>query len=148
MTPGATFFSEPSDMGYENRRTKKWPDHLTVEEEEVQQALDQAGYERDPNAIHSFVPTAVLYQVYRDYIAGLRFRNLGDDMPVDLTTRQFGAALRRVLDLTDEEKVFRSYHGKRMRGYLTIVGPNAYETRDEPGRPKINVFDDDPTNTH
>jgi hypothetical protein len=125
---------------YDNRRSAKDPDRLTPEEFEVQQALNKAEYRFDPYQVQMFVPTKVLFQVYRRYIAGLRYRGDGYDVPVDLSIRQFGAALNRVYP--EPEKVRRTWHGKRCWGYLGIIGPETLQTQDERGRPRHDTEDD------
>jgi hypothetical protein len=127
---------------YDMRRSKKWPDHLTIEEHEVAQAMERAGYKHDPYQTASFVPTRVLYQVYLRYIGSLMYRmDDNEGMPQDLSPRQFGAALCRVLGLERTDRIQRRWHGKKCWGYLGIVGPEAIETRDEPGRPRIDADD-------
>ena len=123
--------------GYDNRRCVKSPTRLTVEEFEVQQAMIRGGYEHDPYRTTAFVPTAVLFQVYRRYIGTLRFRGDDQDTPVDLGLRQFGAALNRVWD--EPQRARRSWHGTRRWGYLGVVGPESLVTRDEVGRPPWDV---------
>lgn len=123
-------------MKYDMRRCKKWPEHLTTEEWEVATALDEAGYKHDPYAIRSFVPTRVLYREYIAYIRSKPYRHLNDDPPDDLSIKQFGAALNRAW--CEPQRVYRTWHGKRCWGYVGVTGPEAIETRDEPGRPRIN----------
>ena len=116
-------------MGYDLRRGMKPENSLTEEEFDVQQALRE--YTADPDVAHpnDFVPTEVLYRIYRDYAA--RFAS-DPDAPKPLTKRQFGAALLRVFPDLDERDpelgdcichVRRTYDGKLKCGYRGLSGP-------------------------
>lgn len=127
-------------------------DSLTDEEWEVQQALKD--YRWEPDRDDAFVPTRVLYQVYRQFVGGLQWREAGTST---LSMQQFGVALSRVYPFHDEgpdagsdpsrppNRVRRTWHGKRMWGYLGLVGPETVATTDQPGRPKRRLEHDDET---
>jgi len=124
-------------------------DYLTDEEIEVQQALKD--YEWQPDNHQAFVPTRVLYQVYRRYIAQLAWR---EPTTTNLSMQQFGVVLGRLFPFEDEgvmanerpgrhpNRVRRTYHGRRMWGYLGLVGPETITSRDQPGRPKTSDVED------
>lgn len=107
-------------------------DVLTDEEWEVQQALVE--YKWEPDNLLAFTPTRVLYRLYRQYIAGISFR----ETETTLSRQQFGVALRRVYPFEDEGpdpyKVRRRWHGRKMNGYLGLVGPETIESKDTVGR--------------
>lgn len=136
-------------MVYDTRRKAKPAEALTPEEEDVQRALHE--YTADPTRVSpaDFVPISVLYSVYRRYVG--QFVRYPDD-PDTLNLRSFGAALLRVFpDLDDWDpdlkqnpnKVRRTYHGKRMWGYMGMWGPLSIESRDMPGRPSRDPGDPD-----
>jgi len=116
-------------MTYPLQRKRKPQTLLTDEEYDVQNALHE--YTDDPDEVdfHDFVPTTVLYQVYRDYAAHFATDPYA---PPTLTIRQFGAALLRVFPNLDEidpqtkknaNRVQRRVNGKRVWGYQNFKGP-------------------------
>lgn len=140
-------------MTYDLREHRKNPDYLTPEEFEVQAALKEAGYKWDENELRSFIPTRVLYQVYRRHIAGKTYRHL--DGVEDLTLSQFGAALGRIYPGLNERgdtrdsrgrprsmrRVKRRWRGVSAWGYVGFTGPDCEMSRDERGRPRIEDED-------
>jgi len=132
-------------MGYDCSRRSEiiGDDRLSPEEFEVRESIAEAGYTFDEMDLESFVPTDVLYRVYRNWItARQQFRLQQDEPPDDLNPRQFGAALNWVFDLEDR-KVRRRWHGKKKWGYLGFTGPEARPTRDCPGRPRVRLTEEE-----
>ena len=116
-------------MKYPQRHDRKHPDVLTDHERDVASALRD--YRVTDDRYDSFTPTENLWQMYRNWY--LRSGNRIAP-PTMLTRNQFGMALRRVFDLGDDECVIRSVQGKRMRGYLCLVGPESINVGQEKGR--------------
>jgi len=121
---------------------------MAPEEEDVAAALRE--YTTDPDVVtpRDFVPTHMLYQLYRDYVA----RYASDpDAPKPLNNRSFGAALIRVFPDLDEKdpetrcnpnRVRRIYNGKQCWGYMGIKGPLSIKSHPGPGRPRIKDVDE------
>jgi hypothetical protein len=134
-------------VGYDLRRKAKPEDWLTEEEEDVRHALSE--YTANPLKVNArdFVPTQVLYGVYRRWVA--QFVRYPDD-PDTLSLRQFGAAFLRVFpDLDDYDpeigrnpnQVRRMYHGQQLWGYMGLRGPLSVRSHIMPGRPPHDVGD-------
>lgn len=130
-------------MPYHLQRSRKDPDVLTPEEQDVAQALRVYKTLDQGADVNDFVPTFVLYRVYRDYVA--RFTHPSEQVGT-LTIRQFGAALVRVIPHLEEAdwdgkkwkpvyKAQRQYHGRKCWGYCGLKGPDSLRTLDEVGRP-------------
>lgn len=130
-------------MSYELRRSRKPTDTLTDEEWEVAQALKE--YIWQPDQRLDFTPIMEMYNCYRRYVGRQAYR---DPFTQTLSVRQFGAALQRIYPFDEEGpnpfKVRRTYHGKRVWGYLGLVGPLTIQSRDVCGKVPIgNKYVDD-----
>lgn len=110
-------------------------DPLLPEEQEVLDAL--SGYLlTDDRDYRSFTPSKALYRTYRDYIAGMEYRN-----PCTETLSQpaFGAVVRFLFDLNTRyvtPRVYRRVDGVLTGGYLGMSGPATVQTRNRRGRPR------------
>jgi hypothetical protein len=128
---------------YYLKKRRRPEDDLTPEEQEVQRALSDYVHLDNGASITDFVPTRILYQLYREY--RVRFTDEYSDA-VELTPRQFGAALCRVYPHLDDDReahrVRREYAGKRMWGYIGLKGPLSIKARDQAGRPQTHDVED------
>ena len=99
--------------------TSRYDGQLHPQEEDVSQSLRRKGYILDrAGAPHMFTPCYILFQTYRDFIAGLQ--NSGR---TPLSKRQFGAAIRHIYGLTSYDKGKHYYERRRVHGYYGFTGP-------------------------
>lgn len=135
-------------MPYDNRRSRKLPEVFTPEEEDVAAALREYTADPDKTDARDFMPSKLLYQIYREYVA---HTSNDPGSPGMLGPAQFGAALIRVFpDLDDwrepgqrlcNAKVRRRINKKRVWGYQGMKGPLSIRTQTEPGRPPLEQPD-------
>jgi hypothetical protein len=136
-------------VGYDLRKPgSEKRETLLAEEQDVKTAMAQAGYDSydtDPTVDpDDFTPTAVLYRVYRRHVA--QYVDPLDDVEV-LSRRKFGAVMGVIFPHLEERdihptrglvrvnRVQRTYHGRRVWGYLGVRGPESIRARHHRGRP-------------
>lgn len=91
---------------------------LTPEEQDARTAL--VDYTSEDATCADWVPTTVLYRIYRHWRGANRWRH-DPEAPPPLTPRQFGRAIRRLFPAATRCR--RRYHGKEHYGYCHITGP-------------------------
>lgn len=128
-------------MAYRNERRFKPGWKLTEEERDVGLALK--AYRFEPHRVDMFVPVLCLHRTYLRHLSMQGGTGFDSD---ELGIRAFGAAIRRVFPFDDEGSdpyfVRRWYNGKRLWGYLGLVGPMTKPTHSGPGKPKKPLHND------
>jgi len=118
------------------QKRQKEQDFLTPEEVDVQQALKAYTVAEDLSFSADWVSTTQLYETYRRWFEK---RPWFPDDPELLTVREFGAALRRVFPVfeeDDERRLQVTINGKRIWGFTGVSGPGSTTFNPQRGRPK------------
>ena len=129
-------------MSYPMKRGNK-PDELLPEELEVAQALREYETVLDDGDIplNEFVTIHDLHKAYLVHYAISHTRSKfaamdPEEVPVKLSHRQFGVALRRVWPGIEAYKVYRMVNGKRRWGFVGVRGPESITVSSDTGRPR------------
>ena len=109
-------------------------DYMSPEEEHVFDALKQWSFEPSKATVLDFVPTRVLFELYRAYVSQFDYTASGEVSVLNAT--QFGVALRRVFDISPDRRTKCVYAGRREVGYRFVKGPGSIVTQSTRGRPK------------
>ena len=109
-------------------------DYMSLEEGLVFDALKGWSFDPSKATILDFVPTRILFELYRAHAR--EFDYTASEEAVVLNATQFGVALRRVFDISADRRVMRTYQGRKEYGYYYVKGPGSIVSQSTSGRPK------------
>jgi hypothetical protein len=107
---------------------------MSLEEGLVFDALRGWSFDPSKATILDFVPTRILFELYRAHAR--EFDYTASEEAVILNATQFGVALRRVFDISGDRRTRCLYAGRREVGYRFVKGPGSIVTQLNRGRPK------------